>query len=334
MANEIVKETLHPDNNDNIDIYPKTSYDQVEGAPNLENGTGTGSLVQKTVSSSGTPYVNEASGSGAIAFGKDTKSKGNTAVTFGQENEARGNCAVSMGLNSEASGDHSLTQGVRNKSIGNRTITFGYQNENKGDQSLVAGQDNVVGKYAQNSFVTGESNNTTSPNVSMLGKGLIATAQGQTLIGKFNKYTDIDSALFIVGNGINTTNRDNAFVVLNDGRVKVYGAPQDPTDIVRLGDLSKLRVSKYRHKLTVTNSSMTYYFVFYASFSTPINTTSLIDSNSIFIIFSYGLNVHTKKVCMCVGYTPGQALTISDDGNLLQFNYSSMTNIFDDVLEI
>lgn len=35
MANEIVKKILHPDNNDNIDIYPKTSYDQVEGAPDL-----------------------------------------------------------------------------------------------------------------------------------------------------------------------------------------------------------------------------------------------------------------------------------------------------------
>ena len=33
MANVIVKETLHPDNDNNIDIYPKTSYDQVEGAP-------------------------------------------------------------------------------------------------------------------------------------------------------------------------------------------------------------------------------------------------------------------------------------------------------------
>lgn len=35
MANVIVKETLHPDNDDNIDIYPKTSYDQIVNPPDL-----------------------------------------------------------------------------------------------------------------------------------------------------------------------------------------------------------------------------------------------------------------------------------------------------------
>lgn len=35
MANVIVKEILHPDNDNNIDIYPKTSYDQVVNPPDL-----------------------------------------------------------------------------------------------------------------------------------------------------------------------------------------------------------------------------------------------------------------------------------------------------------
>lgn len=74
MANEIKKETLHPDNNDNVDIYPKTSYDQVEGRPNLENGTGTGSLVQKRLKSDGVTWTTAKAYQGAgAAFGGGTQ---------------------------------------------------------------------------------------------------------------------------------------------------------------------------------------------------------------------------------------------------------------------
>lgn len=282
MANEIVKETLHPDNDDNIDIYPKTSYDQVEGTPNLEKGTGTGSLVQKTVSSSGTPYANEASGSGSVALGKDTKSKGNTSFVIGQKNIATENAS----------------------------------------RGFVGGYDNTIDNASTFAF----------------GQGLKNSRERKASFGQWNK--DEYDTLLEVGYGTSDTDRRNAFEVRNNGivimkdRAKVYGAPQDPTDVVRLEDLSKLSVSKYRHKLSISNSSMSYYFVFYASFSTPITTTNLINSNGSYISFSYGLNVYTNKVCICVGYMPTEALMISDNGNLVQFKYTSMTNISDDVLEI
>lgn len=282
MANEIVKETLHPDNDNNIDIYPKTSYDQVEGRPNLENGTGIGSLVQKTVSSSGTPYNNEASGSGSVAFGKDTKSKGNSSFVTGQKNTATENAS----------------------------------------RGFVGGYDNTIDNASTFAF----------------GQGLKNSRERKASFGQWNK--DEYDTLFEVGCGTSDTDRKNAFEVRDNGivimknRAKVYGAPQDPTDVVRLEDLRKLSVSKYRHKLTIYNTSMKYYFVFYASFLTPITTISSIISNSNYISFSYGLNAYTNKVCMCIGYKPTEALIISDNGNLVEFKYTSMTNIFDDVLEI
>ena len=282
MANEIVKETLHPDNDNNIDIYPKTSYDQVEGRPNLENGTGIGSLVQKTVSSSGTPYANEASGSGAVALGKDVKSKGNTSFVIGQKNIATENAS----------------------------------------RGFVGGYDNTIDNASTFAF----------------GQGLKNSRERKASFGKWNK--DEYETLFEVGCGTSDRDRHNAFEVRDNGivimkdRAKVYGAPQDPTDVVRLEDLSKLSVSKYRHRLNISNSSMSYYFVFYASFLTPITTTSLINSNASSISWSYGLNVNTNKVCMCVGYAPLEALMIADNGILVRFNYSSMTNISDNVFEI
>ena len=101
-------------------------------ATNIENGTGTGSLVQKTVSSSGVPYVNEANGSGAVALGKKIKSNGNTTFVIGQENEA---IAGTSG---------SFTSGYLNVNRGNYNIIGGENNANNNSWYLVIGKDNVV----------------------------------------------------------------------------------------------------------------------------------------------------------------------------------------------
>ena len=260
-----------------------STYIQVGGGDlNLENGTGTGSLVQKTVSSSGTPYNNEASGSGSVAFGKDTKSKGNSSFVTGQKNRATENAS----------------------------------------RGFVGGYDNTIDNATTFAF----------------GQGLKNSRERKSTFGQWNK--DEYDTLFEVGCGTSDEDRHNAFEVRKNGivimkdRAKVYGVPQDPTDVVRLEDLGKLSVSKYRHRLSISNSSMSYHFVFYTSFSTPITTTSLINSNGSYISFSYGLNVNTNKVCMCVGYAPLEALMIADNGILVRFNYSSMTNITDSVVEL
>ena len=165
MANTIVKETLHPDNDNNIDIYPKTSYDQVEGVPdltqyekkselendieelgfskaiNLENGTGAGSLVQtNVVSSSGTPYTNSANGSGAIALGKNCWSGGNTAFTIGQKNKT-GNIS-----------------GTGDSNSGKGGFTHGYNNINEGHYTEVGGSDNTVEWGGADTIVNGRNN--------------------------------------------------------------------------------------------------------------------------------------------------------------------------------
>lgn len=295
MANLIVKETLHPDNDNNIDIYPKTSYDQVEGRPdltqyqkkselendieelgfskanNLENGTGTGSLVQKTVSSSGTPYVNEASGSGAVALGKDVKSKGNTTFVTGQKNEAIADTSASF------------TSGYLNINRGSYNITGGENNANNNSWNLVIGKNNAVsgGRFG---IVSGLDNVYTGPSdyyntaISILGKYLYAqayqTSDGALLIGQYNRVQNNQGRLFIVGNGTSPDDRKNAFEVLQDGRAKVYGEPVNDEDVVRLKDL-KGNVGLYMHNIKLKKGIETY-AIQYPS-SKNIGVTNLTD---------------------------------------------------------
>ena len=208
------------------------------GDLNIENGTGTGSLVQKTVSSSGVPYVNEASGSGAVAMGKKVKSKGNTTFVIGQENEA---IAGTSG---------SFTSGYLNVNRGNYNIIGGENNANNNSWNLVIGKDNVVSNGGFG-IVSGLENTYNGPvaaensSVSMLGNNLWVQYEnhpsyGALLIGQYNK-VDINSGrLFIAGNGTSPYDRRNAFEVLKDGRAKVYREPTESNDVLRLNEFSVL----------------------------------------------------------------------------------------------
>ena len=111
---------------------------------NISNGTGTGSLVQKTVSSSGTPYNNEASGSGAVAFGKVAKSLGNTSFVIGQKNTAKENASCGF------------VGGYGNTIDNATTFAFGQGLLNEGKSSIVVGKN--LKNYAITSAVFGEGN--------------------------------------------------------------------------------------------------------------------------------------------------------------------------------
>ena len=205
------------------------------GDLNIENGTGAGSLVQKTVSSSGTPYNNQANGSGSVALGKDVKSNGNTTFVIGQKNEA--------------TGLSSFTSGYSNINRGNYNITGGENNANNNSWNLVVGKNNAVsdGRFG---IISGLDNVFRGPGsdentaVSILGKNLYAQdlipSDGALLIGRYNKVQNNSGRLFIVGNGTSPDNRKNAFEVLEDGRAKVHTAPTESDDVLRLNEFSVL----------------------------------------------------------------------------------------------
>ena len=65
--------------------------------------------------------------------------------------------------------------------------------------------------------------------------------EAMTVIGKYN-YTD--NALFVVGNGTNTNNRKDAYVVKDDGDVLIN--PFNPGFLISLYDrLTYLTLTRY-----------------------------------------------------------------------------------------
>lgn len=103
-----------------------------------------------------------------------------------------GNYSFVTGSNNSASNTFSVSMGQNNKNAGYRAIVNGYSNE-----------------IAQNASCA-----------SVFGEGLKTVRQGSMVIGRYNAY---DNGLFIIGNGTDNDNRQDAFVVRDKGKVYIYG---------------------------------------------------------------------------------------------------------------
>ena len=283
MANEIVKETLHPDNNENIDIYPKTSYDQVEGRPNLENGTGTGSLKQLTKSSSGVPYQNEASGSGAVAFGKNIKALGNADFVIGQDNTDNSSGSFVGGSNCTNTGNYAFVFGryLENTHLG--AVRLGYYNKDNDYTALSIGTGNLNSRkngleydsesdtlsvptgnilygtnlHGNNAYLSGEVK---------IGKNFIGSLGGKSVlrVGSYDKTSDVS------GFEVNLSG-DTIFL----GKLKSFKTPVEDTDVVRLKDLQG-KVGLYMHNIKLKKNNETYAIQYPSSKNTNVtNLTEL-----------------------------------------------------------
>jgi Chaperone of endosialidase len=142
---------------------------------------------------------------------EDCTVTGRNAAAFGQNSIATGNNSAAFGTSSEARGPSSVTFGWLNSATGHNTSAFGWSTAANAFASTVVGRLNLsypdVGS--------------TSPNV--------------------------NDPLFVVGNGINTNQRSNAFTVFGDGIAEVYG------DLIVHGGI--LRPSDDTLKTSVTSTT-------------------------------------------------------------------------------
>ena len=107
-------------------------------------------------------------------------------------NTSFGNYSFITGLNNSASNTFSVSMGQDNKNAGYRAIVNGYSNE-----------------IAQNASCA-----------SVFGEGLKTVRQGSMVVGRYNAY---DNGLFVVGNGTDDSNRQDAFVIRDKGKTYLYG---------------------------------------------------------------------------------------------------------------
>ena len=219
-----------------------STYIQVGGGDlNIENGTGTGSLKQLTKSSSGVPYQNEASGSGSVALGKNTKAQGNTDFVIGQNNTDNSSGSFVGGSNCENTGNYAFVFGryLNNTQIG--AVRLGSYNKNDDYTAFSIGIGDVDNRkngleydaYTNTlSVPTGDilygtnlqGNNANFSGEVKIGKHFIGELGGKSVlrVGSYNKTSDVSG--FEVNLDGNTT-----FL----GKLKSFKTPAEDTDVVR-----------------------------------------------------------------------------------------------------
>lgn len=157
--------------------------------------------------------VSHAEGSDTKSFGEASHTEGANTVTQGYASHAEGDGAQAIGNSSHAEGYESIAHGVA-------AHTEGRSNEAYGDFSHAEGMYSHANGEA--SHAGGRGAYTNAHGAFAHGDEVIATADFQTVFGRFNE-TD-DEAAFIVGNGESDEARNNAFVIKQDGKVVVNGS--------------------------------------------------------------------------------------------------------------
>lgn len=242
---------------------------------NLQNGEGTDSLVQKYSGEvDDTHYGNTSTGESAVVFGEANNNSANRALLAGKLNENSGANSVVAGLRNKNTGVQSIVGGENNtnngryNSVAGRAHTVDAPNSTVGGvantltdsagENIVGGNANTVThrfsstvgtKNTNNSYcgiVGGSENEANGDAQLMTGVGNISHSNGTGRItgGVWNNPKK--GTLLELGNGTRDSERSNAFEVYRDGRAKVYGAPTEDEDVVRLKDLEKsITISKF-----------------------------------------------------------------------------------------
>ncbi len=177
----------------------------------------------------------------SFASGWNTRAAGYCSQAAGNKTNADGDYSTVMGYFNTVWGDHGLAAGSSNVAGGDNSAVFGLNNGTSGIAAFAAGQDNsangdqsaALGKLnaaaGDVAFASGQGTKASGKASSSFGYGTIANGFSNTVVGIYNdpialqpqNFIENNTPLFIVGNGVHNTDRRNAFLVLNDGRVGV-----------------------------------------------------------------------------------------------------------------
>ena len=280
-----------------ISIGKKQTEEKVEIKSinsNLENGTGTGSLVQKRLRSDGVTWTTAKAYQGAsTAFGGGTQagrteeefnayfwdSTKNVPLNNGGGKNSSGEILDNHGLTYKESYSFSVAEGEQTKASGRGSHSEGYYTKTEEEYSHAEGwktasrglashaegsQTNAIGKFshAEGFGTSAKGSRSHSEGMSTEAIGDSSHVEGfATRTLEMYQHVegvynaDNPNALHIVGNGTSENARKNAFEVLKDGRAKVQSAPVDADDVVRKTDLANISGGKlYLHQVPFKKS--------------------------------------------------------------------------------
>ena len=148
--------------------------------------------------------------------------------------------AVAFGDDNKSTGRASFTANKGNTTSGENSATFGYGNSNTGANTLIGGSNNTSeGGY--NAAIFGSYQLVEKfKNCLLAGSKHVASRDFQAIFGRWAK--ENPDAILIVSDRSGPqdgTLTDNNFMVMADGRAKVFKAPEEDNDVVRLKELEE-----------------------------------------------------------------------------------------------
>lgn len=158
------------------------------------------------------------------------------------DDSARGLLSVGMGYNTRATGAYS--------------VALGYAVEAFGQCSLSVGDMNYAG--SENSVCLGNNSEVGATNAITIGTGLLNECYGCFVVGAYNvnyqnpSWSSTDP-LFIVGNGADSDNRNNALVLSKNGDLHVSGNISSSSSI-----MAPQLTTTERNALTAVNGMIIY----------------------------------------------------------------------------
>ncbi len=177
-------------------------------------------------------------GLGSFTSGLNGLALGEYSATFGMNNRVLGENSFATGKENKVNGEHCFSAGFRNTVNGDYNSTFGQFHNVTGLFNFIAGYNNSTSRTA--STVFGASNTVNSDGTLAAGIQLTANSYGGVYFGRYNtEYTSANyqywvstDPLMVIGNGTSNTFRNNAFVVLKNGKVGIdVDQPTEQLDV-------------------------------------------------------------------------------------------------------
>jgi Head domain of trimeric autotransporter adhesin/Chaperone of endosialidase len=156
--------------------------------------------------------LTNAGGFTSTAMGYNTTASGNYSTAMGSGTYATNEYSTSMGNGTQASGYNSTAMGFTTNASGQYTTAMGNSTQAVGNYSTAMG----FGSYAPGLLSTamGKTTQAIGDYSTSMGYETYANGLASTAIGIFNQPNA--NALFMVGNGINNSNRYTTFTIRKD----------------------------------------------------------------------------------------------------------------------
>ena len=214
---------------------------RLKGTGGIAIGTYAISAGDDKTASNGTTYQSVASGDHSVVFGYGNTCSGRTTLAQGLYNTVTGNDSVALGQKNKVYGAQSFAAGMDNEITAMYSTAIGYSNKATATNSIAAGYKNVANgsgataigdvceANGESSIAMGYHTKADGDAAVTFGRFTKTNNAGEVAMGEYNDSTasndPAQQTLFSFGNGINDTNRSNAFEIKKNGDsylTKVY----------------------------------------------------------------------------------------------------------------